>query len=198
MDIDNSQVIAKLTIDSTLYEKLEVQLYSHFQLNLGPIIKDNKPINFLEHIIPPSSWLCNHCDTACPDAQVQCVNCHAFRNVGAFPNIIYDPAGITEQEAGMFSKRRALEKKLICGRDLITSDLIKTDGCWYLMSSEWLKEWKAFIFNKPRSNSIVIPYPEIGVLPPGPISNHTLLLEDGVTPKANLKKVAFLINFNRV
>lgn len=33
------------------------------------------------------------------------------------------------------------------------------------------------------------PIAELPMLPPGPITNHTLLLSDGVTPRPGLKKI---------
>ncbi len=47
-----------------------------------------------------------------------------------------------------------------------------------MVSAEWLSQWKSFISNKVKQGQAdtirMSENPAVGVLPPGPISNHTL------------------------
>ncbi len=183
------QIVARVSIDSSIYEKLAVYMCSHFQTTLGPIVRENKPVSFQDFALSRGLWPCHHCEASSAEGQVQCGGCHTFRNIDTFQNIVYSPGDVTEQEMVLFSKRRLLEKRMICGRDLITSEKLRTDECWYIISADWLKEWKAYIFNRPSGKSVVSPNREIGVLPPGPITNVALLLPDGKTPRPGLQKV---------
>jgi len=188
VDIDNNSVIQKYTIDFSIYEKLEILLASHVQVGLSPILKDGKPIQFNEFAVPSEGWSCSRCEYAGnPEAALQCNKCSSLRGIETLPNILYNPAQITDKEIEIFNNRRSFEKRMICARDLITPEIFKTDGSWYLINAEWLKMWKAYIFNKPAKKSIVNKV--VGVLPPGPICNDKLLLSDAKTPKKGLEKV---------
>lgn len=74
-----------------------------------------------------------------------------------------------------------MEKQLILERDLDAH----SSSCWFMISSEWLYQWKCFISNKISQNhslngqQVYVRMSEsekIGVLPPGPIANHSLFL----------------------
>lgn len=49
---------------------------------------------------------------------------------------------------------------------------------FFMISSDWLLQWKSFISNKKNDKKFVrvSPNPEIGVLPPGPILNDSLFI----------------------
>lgn len=77
-----------------------------------------------------------------------------------------------------------MEKQLI-----LSKDLNKADKCWYMISGDWLLQWKSFISNKVSSNLLktnpnakyIIRFsdnPKIGILPPGPISNYDLFTKE--------------------
>ena len=59
-----------------------------------------------------------------------------------------------------------------------------------MISAEWLYKWKCFVKNKisnPINLTIKEKVPQslnekIGILPPGPITNYTLFVNDGITP----------------
>ena len=49
---------------------------------------------------------------------------------------------------------------------------------WFVMSAEWLKDWKMFVNNKRSKlayGARVSEQRNVGILEPGPITNHTLL-----------------------
>jgi hypothetical protein len=188
LDVNNNSLLQKSTIDFSIYEKLEIFLSSHVQIGLSPILRDGKPILFNDFALPSEGWSCSRCEYAGnSEASIQCTKCSSLRGIETLPNILYNPTQITEKEVEVLNNRRSFEKRMICARDLITPEIFKTDGSWYLINAEWLKIWKAYIFNKPTKKSIVNEV--VGVLPPGPISNDKLLLSDGKTPRKGLEKV---------
>ena len=104
---------------------------------------------------------------------------------------------MTEEEIGELEARRKEEKKLVCERDALTTSQGMHEGLWYIITSEWLAEWKSFIFNKSYPGVLVnlSPNKRVGVLPPGPISNHTLFLKARQSTqilKLNLHKVIYI------
>lgn len=48
---------------------------------------------------------------------------------------------------------------------------------WFLVDTDWIAEWNAYINNRPGTRGLVSENPKIGVLPPGPISNNKLFTE---------------------
>ena len=60
---------------------------------------------------------------------------------------------------------------------------------FYIISSEWLNEWKAFVNNKPCKGALLSENNKVGVLPPGPINNHTLFSKSSQnTGRGSIKK----------
>lgn len=155
----------------------------------APFTRASKPVTLNECAVPTGHWLCPTCDSVTPDSLVQCTGCGSFRLCETFKNLVDAPGNVTKQELELLQVRRAQEKSLICGRDLLSPEVVKMDACWYLVSVAWLAQWKAFIFNRPCKGSYVSSNPSIGVLPPGPISNHTLFLKGQQTLRPHLKRV---------
>ena len=53
----------------------------------------------------------------------------------------------------------------------------KTNKEWYAVSTRWLHQWKCFVLNQPSIETRLVrasPNEQIGILPPGPISNIDL------------------------
>eukprot|EP01022_Parablepharisma_sp_SALTPOND_P033218 TRINITY_DN88310_c6_g1_i1.p9 TRINITY_DN88310_c6_g1~~TRINITY_DN88310_c6_g1_i1.p9 ORF type:complete len:267 (-),score=20.63 TRINITY_DN88310_c6_g1_i1:5535-6335(-) len=189
IEMNSDRLLVKVQIDPTIYDKMGAFIHTHTKLDSSPLLIGNKPVTVNEYVIPLNHWLCTLCGSITSEAQFQCSKCSTFRLLESFPNILENPSKVTEQEIIMLRQRRQQEKLMICGRDLLTSDILPMDECWYIISTDWLTQWKAFIFNKPFKNSRVSPNPTIGVLPPGPISNHLLLLKDKQTLKNGLQRV---------
>ena len=62
----------------------------------------------------------------------------------------------------------------------------ESDKLWFMISSNWLNQWKSFVSNKISSslkaenkadNIRKSENPKIGILPPGPISNDELFVK---------------------
>ena len=81
----------------------------------------------------------------------------------------------------------------------LDSQEVDDDQAWYIISSSWLRRWRAFVQNdileaeaSPglQPGSIQRDPSGLGVLPPGPITNEVLLSrKDKITPLKNLRKV---------
>ena len=115
-----------------------------------------------------------------------------------------------------YAKRRAYELSLVTKHDAIAlSDPRKE--CWYLVNSDWITSWAAFVTNDPtvdglrpsqivygpsRSRQVVgasesgtppslqsPPPPSTSVLPPGPISNNVLFTGGGTKVRADISPI---------
>jgi len=89
---------------------------------------------------------------------------------------------VTDEELSSLNERRKKEKQLILDRDLDND----SDKLWFMISSEWLNQWKSFVSNKISSslkaenqadNIRKSENSKIGILPPGPISNDNLFIK---------------------
>jgi len=154
-----------------------------------PLTSGDNPVSLEEYAIPPNNWLCGVCRNITSDKALMCDSCGTFRLVESLPNVLDNPTKVTKKEIEFLEKRRELEKYIICARDLLTTDVVDMESYWYLVSTEWLNQWKSFVFNKAGKNSRISSNTLIGVLPPGPIANYCLLLKDKKTIKENLKIV---------
>lgn len=144
-------------------------------------------------IFHPSQWICTNCGNLTPNSSPFCLKCHSTRILESFESLYTNPLHASPSEISILNSRRNYEKQIISKRDLLAKEIIETDDNNYLIDAEWLADWKAFIFNKPRKYSCAIINPEIGVLPPGPISNYLLFTKDRITPRPNLQKVLHFI-----
>ena len=90
----------------------------------------------------------------------------------------------------MISKRRRLEKKLVIEAEKLGQSLSNSQQTvWYIISNKWLYKWKCFIQNQVTLNNFfdndewaasisISNNSEIGILPPGLISNEEDLFEE--------------------
>lgn len=113
-------------------------------------------------------WLCS-CGLQIQTGRVQC-ECDRFRPVQSYASL--DKGKVLESDIAEIQLRREIEMEWI---NKLDEDL--EPDTWYLINADWVNAWKAFVLNKStrqrHSNS------EVGVLPPGPINNWSLLKEDG-------------------
>ena len=120
-----------------------------------------------------------------PNDEVFCEKCHVFRPPETYKNLLHNPQSASDEEILSLNNRRKLEKQLILEKDLDC----KQEKLWFMISSEWLSQWKSFISNKASSLSkdqVAAPFkarlrvsenPRVGILPPGPISNDDLYVK---------------------
>ena len=73
-----------------------------------------------------------------------------------FKNILYQPDKISDFELNFIDQRRKMEKALILDKDLSVNDEYRDneadDKLWFMISSDWLFQWKCFISNKISSS----------------------------------------------
>ncbi len=99
------------------------------------------------------------------------------------------PCATSAQEAQVLAERRTREAHQVAKVDStragegggVPQEGGHADSTWYLISSKWLRAWRAFIDNKGPSDGT-----GRGVLPPGPVDNACLMRRDG-TPQGNLR-----------
>mmetsp|Transcript_30083 Transcript_30083/g.53338 ORF Transcript_30083/g.53338 Transcript_30083/m.53338 type:complete len:490 (+) Transcript_30083:15-1484(+) len=118
-------------------------------------------------------WICKNCAEENSPSDYSCEVCQNFRSLDTYPTLMTQPERASAKEIDELSKRRQTELHIIS--ELDTGE---ETSLWYLINAEWITQWKSFVFNKPSS------FPEqnssnkaVGVLPPGPISNHKLFTD---------------------
>jgi hypothetical protein len=118
-------------------------------------------------------WICQNCAEENSSKEFCCEVCQNFRPLDTYPSLLTQPEKATQKEISELGKRRQQELQIIS--ELDTGGEVSD---WYLINTEWITQWKCFVFNKPSSdpeqNSL---NQAIGVLPPGPISNHKLFTD---------------------
>jgi hypothetical protein len=141
------------------------------------------------HIFHSNMWVCINCDTYNKGDSECCSECYSFKPLEFYTSIENEKP--LESEITQITNRRENEKSQISGRDVAEKFKIPTDGLFYIIEKEWLYKWKSFIFNAPYKgvSSYVGKSKLLGILPPGPVNNESLLLEDKATPKKDLLKV---------
>ena len=144
-------------------------------------------------------WNCLSCGAQFGSKQVECSLCKTFRPLETYPNLLHRPDKASGEEIDALKLRRKIEKQIILDLELNGVDDQKSEAAkqarkdkirdhWYMISSDWLFKWKCFVTNKvsKTANQNVVKEirqstnSRIGILPPGPISNYTLQVHDGV------------------
>lgn len=106
-----------------------------------------------------------------------------------FKNILHNPLEVTSFELNAIDLRRKTEKKLILDQDLKDEEEESAlDKLWFLVSGDWLFQWKCFISNKIsnvasvsaecRAAIKISQNKEIGILPPGTINNQVFFVQE--------------------
>ena len=144
------------------------------------------------------NWRCIECESLYSKEIIYCKKCQIFRPLEMFKNMVHDPMNVTDFELNFLDQRRKLEKKLILDKDLEAlddedeeskeDDNPYTKKIWFMISGEWLYQWKCFISNKisnsssvsneQKSRVLLSENREIGVQPPGPIKNDCFFTRD--------------------
>ena len=86
-------------------------------------------------------------------------------------------------------RRRNLERKIVVEAEKAGQNLQNSSTVWYIISNKWLYKWKCFIQNQVTLNNFfdndewaasisISNNSEIGILPPGLISNEEDLFEE--------------------
>lgn len=174
--IEVPNAMLQVTLNPVPYDTVKQVISSSVQLTLEAEQDD--------------SWKCKDCPANVENGTVMCPGCKSFRPLESYKSLIVNPMNASTQEIRELEQRRELELAMISALDN-TGEAEQT--LWYIINADWVSEWKCFIFNKPshvrEQNSI---NQDIGVLPPGPISNNRLFKDplDPVELRLKLKPVA--------
>ena len=164
----------KVRLNNKIYDKAEEYLSKHSEIAISGLT---------DNAVATSRWACINCEAFSTEAT--CPKCYSYRPLHNYKTL--ETATPSGEELKELQRRREEEKALIVSRDSTIKAGIPTDNLYYLISARWLFHWKSFIFNSAHNGN---PYPcsnNVGIYPPGPISNWQLV-EDGV-PKMGLKNV---------
>ena len=106
-----------------------------------------------------------------------------FIPLSFYRSLIHRPEQATHAEIKAIKNRRKLERKLVIEAEKAGHALQSQSNIWYMVSNKWLYKWKSFITNQVTLNNFfdneewaasvnISPNPNVGVLPPGLISNE--------------------------
>jgi hypothetical protein len=166
--------IIKVQLNNKMYDKAEDYLSKHTEIAISELTDRTEATN---------RWACINCETFSVEAT--CPKCYSYRPLHNYKTLETMPP--SNDELKELQRRREEEKALIVSRDSTIKAGVPTDNLYYLISAQWLFHWKSFIFNNAHNGN---PYPcskDVGIYPPGPISNWQLV-EDSV-PKMGLRSV---------
>ena len=133
-------------------------------------------------------WKCSGCSGVHAKEVIFCEACQHFRPLEMYKNLVNNPLKASSFELNCLEMRRKKEKQLILDQDLKEEDSQNgSEKFWFMISGEWLFQWKCFISNKisnsAQSNLDLLnkvklsPNKEIGILPPGPICNDDFFVK---------------------
>ena len=119
---------------------------------------------------------------------IECMYWHTFKRIELYPTIFKRAKEISDIDLNHLEIRRDKEKQLFINFE---EEKNKCHSPWYIVSADWIDNWKMFIFNQREESSITVKkseYEWVGILDPGPIQNSSLLTING-DPKPNLQKL---------
>jgi hypothetical protein len=123
---------------------------------LDELKQEGSPILFSHVVERDKYWKCIGCEDQHSKEVIYCQKCSKFRPMEMFKNILYQPDKISEFELNFIDSRRKMEKGLILDKDLSVNDEYSDneadDKLWFMISSDWLFQWKCFISNKISSS----------------------------------------------
>ena len=132
---------------------------------LDELRQEGEPIKFLDILERDKSWKCISCEGSMTKDIIFCQKCNIFRPLDMFKNILHDPKNVTEQELIFLDQRRKMEKQMILDKDISSQEVdddldkedsdIQDDKYWFMISGDWLFQWKCFISNKISSSANV-------------------------------------------
>ena len=182
-----------------MYSKLDSLLHSKCKLMLDDLRQDGEPIKFMDILERDKQWRCQGCDQSFNKDTIFCQDCQQFRPLEMFKNLLHSPMKVSNFELNCIDQRRIKEKQLILDQDIKEDEEeSELDKLWFILSGDWLFQWKCFISNKISNSSSATTESknkvrfsknkEIGILPPGQISNALLFITDEHGEQGNVLK----------
>ena len=149
----------------------------------------------LKHILQKERfWSCVCGELNNQITEVNCNSCDAFRRYETIPDFYSNPENISEDNLKIAILRRKTEAKIF--QELIkeTDLLIKEGANFYAVDLEWFLLWKCYVTNDSSEKNLTNMKKkfsinkQIGILPPGPISNSNLFFKNNIFEEKTLRK----------
>lgn len=177
----------KNEVKSTIFQTLQDSYY--IDVEFANIQGDTPTV---KHILQKEKfWSCMCGELNNPKSEVICVACKTLRRYETIPNFYANPDKIGKEDLNTAMLRRKIEAKIFQDYIKETEALLKDGEIFFAIDIEWFLLWKCYVTNdateKNLSNSKkkISVNKQIGVLPPGPISNSSLFF------KSNTKQFEF-------
>lgn len=168
-NIEFNDISITLQLRESVYEKVENLLSSTSKLMMDELRQDGEPIRFMDILERDKNWQCPNCDNFLAKEIIYCEGCCIFRPLEMFKNLINDCHNVTDFELNFIESRRKMEKQLILDRDIQSQEEEEEQEeenlndqekkpykkIWFMISGDWLFQWKCFISNKISNSSSI-------------------------------------------
>ena len=176
-EINLSRLVVLLYLRERDLEKLAASLLQLSDVRVEDFKQKEQAMILRNAFDIEKRWICHGCEQVNPQSAPVCTQCKVFKPLALYPSFFRGAKALTEGELKELDERREKEKSLISEKDSsIPPENIST---WYIVDSEWLKDWKMFVSNRKSSSQAAVPrrsqMPSVGFLDPGPITNERLV-----------------------
>ena len=176
-EIDLSKLVVLLYLRERDLEKLAASLMQLSDVRVEDFKSEEHSMILRNAFDIEKRWICHGCEEVNPQTSNECLQCKVFKPLSLYPSFYRNAHALTEKELKDLEERREKEKQLISNKDSVTPP--ENIDTWYIVDSEWLKDWKMFVSNRKSSTQVAAPRmslkPGVGILDPGPISNSRLV-----------------------
>lgn len=148
-NIQFQDISVTLQLRESVYSKLENLLNANCKLMLDDLKQDGETIKFMDILERDKQWKCLGCEEMKNKDVLFCDDCKQFRPLEMFKNLIHNPQKVSKFELSFLDHRRRMEKQMILDQDLQDDeDFSDQNKMWFILSGDWLFQWKCFISNK--------------------------------------------------
>ena len=162
-----------LFVKSNFYSEIEDWINDAIQFKFEKLEYKDKT-KLIEGCFSCKNWICHNCEESNMNSKnpLNCSKCAAFKHIDIFPSLISsNKRDIHRDDLECIKNWREKEKLIVCSKDVRHEE--RADS-WYIIHSEWLKDWKMFVNNKwskVANGARISQIEELGILEPGPITN---------------------------
>ena len=149
-DINLSRLVVLLYLRERDLDKLSALLLQLSDVRVEDFKQEERAMMLRNAFDIDKRWICNGCEQVNPQSATACVQCKVFKPLALYPSFFRGANALTEGELKELDERREKEKSLISSKDSsIPPENIST---WYIVDSEWLKDWKMFVSNRKSAS----------------------------------------------
>jgi hypothetical protein len=170
--------------------KLFEIIQNSYQVDVDFVTVNDEPAT-IKHILQKDKlWFCICGESDNPVGQYKCHLCGCFRKMESLENLIVNPFDSTKSEMQFLHQRRKQEIKEF---QALYKKNEKTEF-YFVLDIEWFLLWKCFVTNDltekyiPNVKKRISVNKNIGILPPGPITNAILIDRKTNNIRKGLKK----------